>query len=30
MKMGYHNYSYDFIPIDGEVPYDVLLRETDP
>lgn len=30
IKVGYHNYSYDFTRIDGVIPYDILLRECDP
>ncbi|MGH7657158.1 MAG: sugar phosphate isomerase/epimerase family protein, partial [Gemmatimonadales bacterium] len=25
-----HNHAYDFMTIDGEVPFDILLEETDP
>jgi sugar phosphate isomerase/epimerase len=28
--MGYHNHAFEFDPIDGQIPYDVLLNETDP
>ena len=27
---GYHNHSAEFEPIDGQVPYDLLVDETDP
>ena len=30
LKMGYHNHSFEFELTDGQVPYDVLLQETDP
>lgn len=30
VMVGYHNYSYDFTRIDGEIPYEILLRECDP
>ncbi|HUQ48534.1 MAG TPA: sugar phosphate isomerase/epimerase [Gemmatimonadaceae bacterium] len=30
VKLGYHNYSFEFTPIDGVVPYDLLLKECDP
>jgi sugar phosphate isomerase/epimerase len=30
MKFGYHNHFIEFHPHDGVVPYDELLRETDP
>jgi len=26
----YHNHDYEFAPLEGRVPYDVLLEETDP
>jgi sugar phosphate isomerase/epimerase len=30
IMVGYHNYSYDFTKIDGQIPYEILLRECDP
>lgn len=30
LKFGYHNYFFEFNPIDGQIPYDLLLRECDP
>jgi len=30
MKFCYHNHDFEFIKLDGELPYDVLLKETDP
>jgi sugar phosphate isomerase/epimerase len=30
IKFGYHNYSFEFKPIDGQIPYELLLRECDP
>lgn len=30
VKFGYHNYSLEFKPIGGQVPYELLLRECDP
>ena len=30
VTVGYHNYSYDFKKIDGQIPYEILLRECDP
>ncbi len=30
VKFGYHNYFFEFAPIEGQVPYDLLLRECDP
>jgi sugar phosphate isomerase/epimerase len=29
IEFGYHNHEFEFIPIDGQVPLDVLLAETD-
>jgi sugar phosphate isomerase/epimerase len=29
IEFGYHNHEFEFIPIDGKVPFDVLLAETD-
>lgn len=29
LKFGYHNHDFEFKPIDGKVPFDVLLAETD-
>lgn len=30
MRCAYHNHDFEFVPLQGEVPYDVLLQETDP
>ena len=30
LQFGYHNHEFEFEEIDGQVPYDVLLSETDP
>lgn len=30
IKMGYHNHSFEFELTDGQLPYDVLLAETEP
>jgi sugar phosphate isomerase/epimerase len=30
VTLGYHNYSFEFKPIDGQVPYEILLNECDP
>ena len=30
ISVGYHNHEFEFAPIDGVLPYDVLLRHTDP
>ena len=29
LQMTYHNHDFEFFPIDGLVPYDVLLEQTD-
>ena len=29
MKLCYHNHAFEFEPIDGTVPYDILIDETD-
>lgn len=29
LRFGYHNHMYEFDEIDGKIPYDVLLSETD-
>jgi sugar phosphate isomerase/epimerase len=30
LRFGYHNHMFEFEAIDGRIPYDVLLSETDP
>lgn len=30
VRVGYHNHAHEFEPIDGTVPYDILLEETEP
>jgi sugar phosphate isomerase/epimerase len=30
LHFAYHNHSYEFAPLEGQVPYDVLLANTDP
>ena len=30
LKLGYHNHAFEFEKIDGQIPYDVMLQETDP
>ena len=30
LVFAYHNHDFEFQPIDGQAPYDVLLAETDP
>ena len=30
IEFAYHNHDFEFVPLDGLVPYDVLLVETDP
>ena len=29
IKMGYHNHNFEFIETDGQIPYDILLNETE-
>lgn len=30
LRLGYHNHDFEFTPIGGQIPYDVLLDKTDP
>ncbi len=30
IQFGYHNHSFEFTPVDGKLPYDILLNGTDP
>jgi len=30
LQFAYHNHAFEFEPINGEVPYDILLAETNP
>jgi len=30
VRIGYHNHDFEFEPIDGQVPYDLMLKELDP
>jgi sugar phosphate isomerase/epimerase len=30
IALAYHNHDYEFTPIQGKLPFDVLLEETDP
>ncbi len=30
LRLGYHNHDFEFKPIDGVVPYDLLLERTEP
>lgn len=30
VQFAYHNHDFEFVPIDGAVPYDILLDRTDP
>lgn len=30
LKFGYHNHNWEFAPINGVIPYDLMLQETDP
>jgi sugar phosphate isomerase/epimerase len=30
LRLAYHNHDFEFAPTEGQLPYDVLLAETDP
>lgn len=30
LRFGYHNHAWELAPVDGVVPYDLMLEETDP
>lgn len=30
LRFAYHNHDFEFVPLDGMIPYDVLLAQTDP
>ena len=30
LSLGYHNHDFEFRPVEGQIPYDLLLAETDP
>jgi len=30
LAFAHHNHDFEFFPIDGQIPYDILLNETDP
>ena len=30
IRFAYHNHAYSFVPVDGQLPQDVLMTETDP
>lgn len=30
IRFAYHNHDFEFVPLDGMIPYDVLLAQTDP
>ena len=30
IRFGYHNHAFEFQTLDGQVPYDLMLRELDP
>ncbi len=30
IRFGYHNHDFEFAPLEGKLPYDVLLESTDP
>jgi sugar phosphate isomerase/epimerase len=29
-RLAYHNHDFEFTPLDGQIPYDVLVAQTDP
>lgn len=29
LQFGYHNHDFEFVPMDGKIPYDLILAETD-
>jgi len=30
IRFGYHNHAFEFETVDGQIPYDVMLKELDP
>jgi sugar phosphate isomerase/epimerase len=30
LTFAYHNHDFEFVPVDGGIPFDVLVEETDP
>jgi sugar phosphate isomerase/epimerase len=30
LQFAYHNHWFEFLPVDGKLPYDILLKECDP
>lgn len=30
IRFGYHNHDFEFVRIDGQIPYDILVAETEP
>lgn len=30
IQFAYHNHNFEFVPVEGKVPYDVMLESTDP
>ena len=30
LRFGYHNHDYPFVPVDGQLPLDVMISNTDP
>lgn len=30
LQFAYHNHAFEFAPVNGKLPYDILLKETDP
>ena len=30
IQFAYHNHDFEFVPIDGQIPFDLLCEQTDP
>lgn len=30
LVFGYHNHDFEFVPVDGQMPFDILVNDTDP
>jgi len=30
VRFGYHNHDFEFLTVDGQIPYDLMLKELDP
>lgn len=30
LSFAYHNHDFEFLPVNGQIPYDIVLAETDP